>query len=552
MSPGLVYLLRAAPRGFLRGITRRLGGIQGSVALVAGGGLLLILAGAQIMMFLAERRADADPDLLRARLETVRAVAPLALTGFLLLLDLSGKGLFFRPAEIDFLMPAPISRRELLIYHLISRGSVQVLSGLWLALFTLRWGGSLFAALTATVLAMVFLHLAAEVWSLLVAAAGERWGTKVRVGLWSVVIGAIILGVRTSAAAAGPGAGIAEILAAGATSPAVRLATLPARPFAEAFASESFLEALPWLAACVAEMGAAVIAVLRLDIAFEEAALASSRKLQDRLRSMRSGEGAFVASQSSLSRRLPRFPRWGGIGPIAHRQCTELVRNPGSVLWSAGGMIFIVALVLWIPTFTADPVSDEGPKDLGIAALVMTLALTSFMNQGFPYDFRRDLDRMSVLKSLPVRPWIVAAGQLVTPAVIFTLTQWSLFALIAARSEVPGHLLAVCAAVALPWNWFSTSLDDAMFLLLPYRIDPEDPANMPFLGRLAAVMAVKGIAMGITAIPLVACIAGGMALGGASGVLLFVLAVLLASAAAVAGTFACAVAFRNFDVTRDV
>jgi hypothetical protein len=75
---------------------------------------------------------------------------------------------------------------------------------------------------------------------------------------------------------------------------------------------------------------------------------------------------------------------------------------------------------------------------------------------------------------------------------------------------------------------------------------------MPFLGRLAAVMAAKGIAMGIVAIPVVACVAGGVALGGGTGVFLFTLAALITLAAAIAGTWACAMAFRNFDVSRDV
>ena len=90
-----------------------------------------------------------------------------------------------------------------------------------------------------------------------------------------------------------------------------------------------------------------------------------------------------------------------------------------------------------------------------------------------------------------------------------------------------------------------------MFLVLPYRIDPEDPANMPFLGRLAASMAVKGIALGVVAIPVAICAATGVTMGGGAGVLLVSIAVVLTAAAAALGTYCVAIAFRNFDVARD-
>ena len=42
----------------------------------------------------------------------------------------SERGLYFSPAEIGFLFPAPVGRRELLLYNLVTRLGVQVLSGI--------------------------------------------------------------------------------------------------------------------------------------------------------------------------------------------------------------------------------------------------------------------------------------------------------------------------------------------------------------------------------------------------------------------------------------
>src|SRR5205085_6227958 len=62
---------------------------------------------------------------------------------------------------------------------------------------------------------------------------------------------------------------------------------------------------------------------------------------------------------------------------------------------------------------------DGGPYAVSGLLLWMSLILTALV----PYDFRGDLERMEVLKTLPLPPWRVALGQLVTPVLLITLVQ---------------------------------------------------------------------------------------------------------------------------------
>ena len=66
--------------------------------------------------------------------------------------------------------------------------------------------------------------------------------------------------------------------------------------------------AAPLAPTSAAEMAATFVLLLRLDVAFEEAAIASSRKMQERLRRMRSGEGAFLPSAARARRSRPGSP----------------------------------------------------------------------------------------------------------------------------------------------------------------------------------------------------------------------------------------------------
>lgn len=545
MNAGLVWLIRRAPGAWVRGVRRKIGGVKGILVAVVVAFFLVLIVAAQIAQWITDGAAGRRVDP-----EAVRTFGPPILLAFLLLLDLSGKGIYFRPAEIDFLFPAPLSRRDLLLYQMASRGGIQALSGLWTSVFTMRFAGTAGGAVLASVLVMLFLQMTAQVAALVAAAAGERLGPRIRLVAWASVGVVVVIAVRSAVADVPGGTPLPQSLRAIATSPWIVGLTLPVRPFVEAFAATSYADAAFWSGVCVAFLAGLVLLTLRLDVAYEEAALASSRKMQERLRRMRSGEGAFLPSGGSAARRtFPRLPRWGGAGPLARRQFIELLRNPAGALWAGGSVLVLVVFFLALPRFQADAGRHA---DAGwIAAAAASVFLPLVIVQGFGFDFRRDLDRMDVLKSLPLRPLAVAAGQLLVPAAIFTALQFVACALVVAASPVPAWALPASLLVLVPWNWFTSGVDNALFLLLPYRIDPEDPAKVPFLGRLMLTAMAKMACFGVVAFFVAVPCAIGLGIGGAGGAVLVGISWLVLVTAAAGATVAVAAAFRAFDVARD-
>jgi hypothetical protein len=284
-------------------------------------------------------------------------------------------------------------------------------------------------------------------------------------------------------------------------------------------------------------------------VAYEEAAIASSRKVQDRLRRLRSGEGAFApAGKGARRRRVPVLPRLGGAGAVARRQLLELVRNPASVLWTA---VSLVVCVTVIAVLGGRDAGDDGQRT-SVMALVGAFALTTFANQGFTFDFRRDLDRMAELKVLPLRPVVLAAGQLVTPTVVFTLVQGAALAVVFIASAPPAWILPAAAAALPPWNWLSSALDNASFLLLPYRIAPEDTGKVPAIGRMLTSMAIKSVAICMISLVVALPVALGVAVGGAAMWAGIAAGWLILVAAAAGATWFVGRSFAQFDVSAEV
>ena len=88
-------------------------------------------------------------------------------------------------------------------------------------------------------------------------------------------------------------------------------------------------------------------------------------------------------------------------------------------------------------------------------------------------DFRRDVDRLSVLKALPISSMNIVLGQLVVPVTMCSLFQAIVF-LISAIAGVasPGWFL-MCWLAFIPMNLLIMSFENLIFMLHPYRRNKE-------------------------------------------------------------------------------
>jgi hypothetical protein len=138
----------------------------------------------------------------------------------------------------------------------------------------------------------------------------------------------------------------------------------------------------------------------------------------------------------------------------------------------------------------------------------MVLAMSMFLTTVVPYDFRGDVDRLEVLKSLPVAPWCLAIGQLLTPVLLLTLVQWTVLGLVQGIVGRVAPLLLVFAAFTLPFNFLLFGLENLLFLLFPMRLMAAAPDDFQAMGR--NVLFLLGKAFSLTLVAGAAALVGGL------------------------------------------
>jgi len=205
--------------------------------------------------------------------------------------------------------------------------------------------------------------------------------------------------------------------------------------------------------------------------------------------------GGFTTTGGALARvRLPLPPRFGGIGPLMWRQATTGVRQGGRTLLVLAIAVAAILLPRWLMETTVP--DGRPPRMSPITPMVGFLfAYASlFVPQMMRLDFRGDIDRMDTLKSLPVRPLIVAAAQTLTPACLISGLQ--VLAAVAAARWIPLSIdqLVAWGAVLFMANVLIASIENGLFLLWPLR--QARGAGMQAIGGQMFVQIVKMLLLG--------------------------------------------------------
>jgi hypothetical protein len=547
VNPGLGYLLAKGPASLWRRARRRFRGARGALTLAGLVVVIVILVGPQIAVHLAGRAAEPTVEI-DARL---RALGPAALLLLALVTAMRG-GIHFKPAEIQFLFPAPIGRRELLVYDALSKLRVQALSGLWVSIFILRFAALWYAAVVAAVLVLAFWQLSAQAIGLMLQALEARFGKLAPRALMLAAAALLAAGVATAFGGAPPGSGIVDVLERFASLPPVAFLSSITRPLIEVYLAETFSALVFWTAVTAGLFAILLGITLAFDVAYTEGALERAQKVARALARMRSGGGAFAAGGARRGRlRVPQFPFLRGAGPIAWRQSQELIRNYRGALMLGVFMIVMIGVFVWSPAFVSD---NRGQGAVpAVLPLMVVLIMLPMMTMNLAFDFRRDLDRMPLLKSLPISGLALAAGQIIPTTLL--LSFWGVIGVVIIAvtlgSIAPALLLGIVFCL-VPLNAVLVAMDNLLFLLMPYRIVAKDPGRIPFMGRLMIVMFLKMLLLFV--LGALAAIPGMVALrvsrGSGFAAALAVAAFLLV--ASVPMCYAVAAAFKAFDAGRDV
>ena len=405
------------------------------------------------------------------------------------------RAIYYTPAEVQMLFAGPFGRREVLAYKILLTLLVSLPATLFMgAVVRVRQGWPP-AVLAGLFLIAVFMQLFSMALALLGTSLGAHLfsrGRKVVAGLALV----LVLAALAQAAHAAGGWDLRPLVKRIVDADVWRMASLPLRSFFEAMLAERFWPDLlvPLL------MGLAVNAVLAgmvfaLEGHYQEASAAASSRIYARLQRMRGrsigAEGGHVSSAPSRLR-APDLPWWGGVGPIFWRQLTAALRGVRRLVI----VLCILAALLSVP-FLGSALDQE--ETLGVTAAGLGVWLSIFLTALVPFDFRGDIDRIGALKTLPIAPWPLVIGQLLTPVLMLTLLQWLALGVALAASPASSAIILALAAFAPVFNFVLVALENLLFLLFPIRLTAATPGDFQAMGRNVLLSLGKVIGLGVVA-----------------------------------------------------
>lgn len=544
MNAALWLLIALQVRGWLRYLRRSLGTVKG--ALLALVGLAVFVPWLLAVVLVPRPHAGVlGHDLSRT------GPALLLLYCFVNVVFSTGeRAIYFPPAEVNLLFPAPFGRRELLGYKIVSTLIVSLPTALFMSLLLRAYASWFLASFLGMLLIVLFMQLFSMTINLLAISVGARLYTRGRrlvAALAILLAAALLLHVGGSPRQWQPQELFHQLLDA----PAWKIVSWPLRSFFDVAAAERLWPDLARSAALGALVNLFLVGVVfALDAHYLEAAASASAQIYARMQRLRrggigSGEGLRRGGAARMS--LPMPPWMGGIGPIVWRQLTTAARGADRLLL----LIVILGVALGAPMLAA--LRDE-QENLVFVLTLVALWLTIFLTTMLPFDFRGDIDRLALLKTLPLPAWRLAIGQLLAPVLLMTALQGIGLTVVAWTAPPSDWLLPAglaCAAYVPPINFLLFALDNLLFLLFPTRLIASTPGDFQSLGRNVLLMAAKFLVLLI--VGLAAGLVGGMVyLVSGESLLMAALAawpVVALSAAALVPPIAWA--FTIFDVGRD-
>jgi ABC-2 type transport system permease protein len=367
--------------------------------------------------------------------ELLAAAVVLLWAALVWILPAGQAGLQFTEAEIAFLFPAPVKRRTLIHYRVLSSQLALVFSALILGFVSTRWGtGSAFARGVGWWLILATLSLHSTGASFAIARLGEhgisKWPRRL------LIVGALALIVFAAFYFAGSAADldpnpIAQIRGMSEHGMLRWLLALPrllVRPFIAANTHDFLLALGPAILVIVAHY----VWVIYSGVAFEEVSIAAAAKRAAVRASIQAGQGN-VALTKRKPRREPFRLRATGRPEVAF--VWKNLLGGASFVSLRTFAICAVAIIVGCRWLT----SVSGYEPFVVAVFTFSI-LVSFPAVFFgPYlarnDLRTDLPNADILKAYPVSGAQIVGGQILAPIATLTFVTW--LALLAATLTAP-------------------------------------------------------------------------------------------------------------------
>jgi ABC-2 type transport system permease protein len=360
-------------------------------------------------------------------------------------------GLDFSETEIAFLFPAPLRRRDILLYKILRAQPQAMFSALIMTLFG-WWRNGLFVGMWAviSVLSIYFMLVSlgrARLRLLHVGFVARLFGVAASVAaLFRLAVYQLrtvdLTHIKRFSDLKGPA--VVTALTAPFQKPLVRAVLFIPRLFASA-ALPASLSTLAVSVLGVVALGVAFFYIAAaLNVSFEEASLVTSQKRaarKDRGRGQRAGSLV-------MFRHAPAPFRLQETGPvevaIIWKNLIALVRN--SIAWVAVfamTLALLLGLALW--SHTVGVYTGIGSALLTMACIFPLLAPNVFAN-----DLRLDIPRLEVLKSYPIAGDRLIAAEIAAPLVVISILEMLFASAAAGLIGMSGPTKSLLRFVATP------------------------------------------------------------------------------------------------------
>lgn len=496
----------------MKGTFRRL--LRGAKT-VRGGFLLALMIGLTLLGIapsLLTTLTTRDQPEFAALASMVESFLPGILLVFWLVLLFTSAGefsVFFTPAEVDFLFPAPFHRRQLLAYKLSKTAISLAMMSMFLMIYFLPVLRSWWSGVVGTFLTLSFMNLAGMAITLAGQIVSVYSASRTRKTILTVVTILAGLALAQMVVNGVSGRPPQELAEAFRSSFAGKILLAPFEVFSHTICSAGIRGGLlEWGAASLAIDAAILLLVFRLDADYLESASTISGRVYERAMRAKQGGGIAIEASSRSVRFHPgRFPWLCGTGPIAWRQVILTFRRSRLQFLTSLILASIFFIICWPKASASGAVTNT------LALISGLIYLSALLTMQAPWAFRGDLDHIEHLKTLPIRPGWLVLGQLAGGVSMLTAIQASILVASLILLPVSIPMILACLAFITPLNTTVLAVNNLLFLLYPFRTSAGTSMDVQEVGRALVFTLLQGLilipALGIPAgIGLIAYLAG--------------------------------------------
>jgi len=482
--------------------------------------------------------------------------------------------LTFTEAEVAFLFPAPISRRNLIHYKLMRSQLRIVFSAFIFSLISRRFGGNFWVHALGwwLILSTLNLHFigASFARTLMLDRGISNWLRRLLVfGLAAVMVASVWLWAKQTLPALNS-ADIANLdsilnyarrlLTAG---PALYL-LYPFRLVVRPLLAPDIVALLSALSPVLLIFLLHYLWVIYSDVAFEEASVEASQKLATRMAAVRAGNW-----QAAGKKQKPKRP-WFKLAPTGPLPTALLWKNLLGIGHAFSPRLWI-ALILVVVVLGVGLGNVRHDQNFSVLAAILTAVALGYSlllgPQLLRLDFRRDLPQADILKTFPLHGWQIALGEILAPVVVLVAFQWLMLLIgaglvlyLSGAKTMLFLAIAAGAAFLLPvLDVLLLIVPNAAVLLFPSWIQSgkDSPRGVEATGQRLIFALGQMLVLLLALIPAAAAFAGvffllQMALGMVAAVPLAALAAAVVVAVEAGfGVMLLGKLFERFDVTEE-